>query len=260
VAPVIARKLAFSLFFNPFRFKEPERHRQFRETAEHFEAIIDNKKVQYYKWGTDGPPVIFVHGWSGRASQFHKFVPAFVNAGYQAFAFDGPAHGLSEGKSTDLLQFNKAIEYLLTITGPAHFIGHSFGGVAGVYAMSNGIKLHSIITIGSPTVSDYIVQEFCRRINASEQSGVHFNRYIERRYGRPFKSASIIEMTSNLDPMPFLMIHDEEDSEVPIRHAEENITRNPWVLLSRTQGLGHYKVLTSPKVLELCLNFITDHT
>ncbi len=69
--------------------------------------------------------------------------------------------------------------------------------------MSNGIKLNSKITIGSPTVSDYIVKEFCRRINASEQSGVHFNRYIERRYGRPFKSASIVEMTANLEAMPF---------------------------------------------------------
>jgi pimeloyl-ACP methyl ester carboxylesterase len=260
ISPFLAKKLAIRLFFSPLRFSEPERHRKFRETGKQMETQIGGKKVIYYLWGETGKPVIFAHGWMGRATQFQKFIIRFQEAGFLPIAFDGPAHGLSEGKSTDLHEFAETIGYLTQEFGPSHYVGHSFGGVAGVFAKSHGHELLSLITIGSPTVGEYIVEEFCNRINASEKIGNHFHNYVLEKYGRPFSAASIKEMASKMEAFPFLMIHDVEDEEVPLRHAEENQLRNPWIELEKTNGLGHYKILKNKDVVEVALNFITNVT
>ena len=258
ISPYLAKKLAIRLFFSPLRLPEPTKHRTFRETGKRMETMIRGKKVACYSWGESGEAVIFVHGWMGRASQFQKFIPRFVEAGYRAIAFDGPAHVQSEGKSTDLYEFSDTIGYLISEFGPSHFVGHSFGGVAGVFAKREGHDLKSLVTIGSPTVSEYIVEEFCNRINASEKIGSHFHDHVKIKYGRPFSDASITGMSSKLEPFPFLMIHDMADDEVPIKHAEENLNRNPWIKLQTTEDLGHYKILKSKTVVEMTLDFITN--
>ena len=258
ISPFLANRIATWLFFSPIRPKEPKKHHEFRKTAITKSAEIRGKTVYYYQWGEGDQTVIFSHGWMGRATQFQKFVPYFTEAGYKVVAFDGPAHGQSEGRSTDLYEFSDTISHILSEEGPSHFVGHSFGGVAGVFAQNEGHHLKSITTIGSPTVSEYIIQEFCDRINVSNKVGQYFQSYVIKKYGRPFSEASIIEMTSRIEPLPFLMIHDEDDDEVPVKHAEENIRRNPWLKLEKTTGLGHYKILKSKSVIELTLNFITN--
>jgi pimeloyl-ACP methyl ester carboxylesterase len=96
-APSLANKYFIYIFFTPFHYREPEKEREFLKTAKQFRITSDNKAVQCYRWGDKGPRIMLIHGWAGRTGQFRKIIPALLDAGFQVVAFDGPAHGKSEG-------------------------------------------------------------------------------------------------------------------------------------------------------------------
>ena len=56
-----------------------------------------------------GPRVLLVHGWEGRGVNLGKFIAPLVDAGYQAIALDGPAHGESPGKTMDPVHFAQGV-------------------------------------------------------------------------------------------------------------------------------------------------------
>jgi hypothetical protein len=55
-----------------------------------------------------------------------------------------------------------------------------------------------------------------------------------------------------------LVVHDEDDKEVPLAHARALAASWPSAHLMVTQGLGHRRVLREPAVVEKVLGFLTD--
>jgi alpha-beta hydrolase superfamily lysophospholipase len=82
------------------------------------EIVANGLKIQTYRWGDSTKPyVLMMHGWAGRATQFRKFIPELVAAGYQVVGFDGPAHGKSSGKRTTILEFETALKMVISRVG-----------------------------------------------------------------------------------------------------------------------------------------------
>jgi pimeloyl-ACP methyl ester carboxylesterase len=81
-----------------------------------------------YSWG-EGPTVLLVHGWSGRASQLARYAAPLVARGYRAVAVDGPGHGRSDGWFTNLPQMADALMAVQAQEGPfAGVLAHSVKG------------------------------------------------------------------------------------------------------------------------------------
>ncbi len=58
--------------------------------------------------------------------------------GMMIISFDGPAHGLSKGKTTTPKEFIETIEFLSSTYGPFEAaIGHSFGSISLLKSVSN---------------------------------------------------------------------------------------------------------------------------
>ena len=260
IAPILAYRYFIRLFFTPLRYPIPEKEKEIAEQAEQFSFVVNSKKIQVYKWGK-GPIVVFVHGWAGRATQFRKFIEHFTANGFQAVAFDGPAHGQSEGSKTDLIEFKEVLEELFKQlpSEPKSVITHSFGGVATLYSIMNGIPITRLINISSPTIADEIINTYLRTINGTKKTGDYFKEYIKKTNGKPFDEFSSLYFIQHLSqPLNLLLIHDEEDKEAIIRHSEELIKVFPAARLIRTKGLGHTRILKDDTVIETCLRFIAS--
>jgi len=255
----LTSSLAFKLFLTPIRFKETEKQQAIRLQAEVIPLWNRGKKIAAYRWGTGETKILLAHGWSGRASQFWKFISELKSSDFTVYALDGPAHGESEGKSTDLIEYAEAINKLRASVGNVHFVGHSFGGIAGVYSMTTGKEYKSFTTIGSPTFAEFILEEYCKRINVTSKVGEVLARKIMQRYGRPLEDASISKMLIPFKPFPYLLIHDHSDTEVPFRHAVKCCELNSWIQLEATEGLGHFKILKSKKIIQMVRDFILSH-
>jgi esterase/lipase len=258
IAPPVAYNIAWNLFFSPIRFKRPTRENQAFETAKISATIVNDKEVKIYEWGIKGNPVaVMIHGWSGRATQFFKFIDPLVKEGYHVVAFDAPAHGLSEGKSTNIKEFYETLTHIKNTIGNIKVgIGHSFGGVSLLYAKKEGLNLDTIIMIGSPTVGEDILSAFRKKINASYRTSLALRKMVVRKFDLDFEEITACELAKKIIIKNHLIIHDKDDLEVPFQNAHSLKSVSPSASLILTTGLGHTRIIRDNMVVERTLNFI----
>jgi pimeloyl-ACP methyl ester carboxylesterase len=256
-APSLAHRYFVKLFFTPFRFSVPEKEKQAETFSEKFFVLAAGKKIQCYTWGS-GPPVVVIHGWGGRATQFRRFIKPLTTAGYQVVGFDGPAHGNSEGKRTNIVEFEEVLLKIYEKVGqPVGILAHSFGGSVALFAAMKGLIIPKLINIASPTIGDEIINTYLRAINGSESTRDYFKKYTQKKYGKPFDEFTSSYFSQHLPrPVAVLLVHDESDKEVIIEHAERFIKLYPTAKLIKTKGLGHTRILKDDQVIRACVTFI----
>lgn len=255
--PSLAHRFFITIFFSPLNYAVPEKEKEIERKAEKFRVECGGRKIQCYSWG-EGPVVLLVHGWAGRATQFRKIIPALVRENYRVVGFDGPAHGRSQGRSTNIVEFEQVLKCIYERTGvPEGIIAHSFGGGAVLFAAMNGLPVTRLINIASPTIGDEIISTYLRTINASASTARFFKSYILESTGKTFDEFTALHFIKNLKTdIRLLLIHDEHDAEVALTHALELMKAYPQATLYKTQGLGHTRILRDEGVIAKCLSFL----
>jgi pimeloyl-ACP methyl ester carboxylesterase len=246
------------LFFTPLKYRTPEKELKAATFAEKFTIDIEGMKVQCYRWGKSEKTILFVHGWAGRATQFRRFFKPFLAAGYQCVGFDGPAHGLSEGKSVTIKEFADAMKKIAAQVGiPEAVIAHSFGGGASLFAAVEGFPMKKLITIASPTIGDEIIHTYMTTLGATESTRKAFKEAVIKRYGKPFEEYTALRLIHQLPhPINLMMVSDTDDREVPVNHAHAMKKEYPAVQLHITSGLGHNRILKDNGVINYILQYI----
>lgn len=262
ISPHLAARFFTYLFFTPIAYTVPGKEKKAESFAKKFTLLVDDRKIQCYQWGSSTQTIIVLHGWAGRATQFRRFIKPFITAGYQVIGFDGPAHGQSQGRSTDLDQFKNVIEALVAQTGHvAAIVAHSFGGVAALYAMANNLPVKTLVNIASPTIGDDIIRTYRRATGASEKTAAAFKAYVVRKSGKSFDDFSAIEIIRHVPPtLNLLLVHDKNDREVGIHHPYELLKRFPQGQLYPTEGLGHTRILKDNTVIKAIVTFVALHS
>jgi pimeloyl-ACP methyl ester carboxylesterase len=209
-----------------------------------------------YEYGKSDKKVLLVHGWSGRGTQLFKIADALLKEGYATVSFDAPAHGKSPGNSSIMLEFIASVFELEKLYGPFEVaIGHSLGGMAVLNATKSGFKTNKIVVIGSGDIVQDIMDDFIKKLQLKPQISLKLRDYFETKYKEglvnysSFKAAEAIEK-------PILVVHDENDYEVPVK-AGINIhqhVKNGELML--TKGLGHRKILGDANVIHKIIEFI----
>lgn len=259
--PALAHRYFIHIFFTPLNYRQPEKEKEIISTAKKFDVVVNKKRVQCYHWGDTGKKVMLIHGWAGRAGQFRSMVPVFVDAGFQIFAFDGPAHGASEGRQTNIMEFGSVMQQLIDQEGEfVAAIGHSFGGIAALYAISHGLNIRRLITISSPTLPSQVIRNFRNAINASEKVEGAIDVYLRKRYNKGFEdlSGGIHSVKNFPNPVALFLIQDENDPEVGVENALEMKKVYPTAEILITKGLGHTRILRDDAVINRCVEFVTS--
>jgi pimeloyl-ACP methyl ester carboxylesterase len=254
--PRLAHRFFVTIFFSPLNYSVPEKEKAIAKQAEKFLLETGGRKIQCYSWG-NGPLVLLVHGWAGRATQFRKIILALVAENFQVVGFDGPAHGRSQGRSTNITEFEIVLKQIYGKVGvPECIIAHSFGGGAVLFAAMNGLPVRKLINIASPTIGDEIIKTYLTRINGSPATGEFFRSYILRTTGKPFDEFTALHFIRKIrQDFALLLVHDEDDQDVPISQARELISVFPKAVLFSTRGLGHTRILRDEQVINECVSF-----
>jgi pimeloyl-ACP methyl ester carboxylesterase len=262
LVPTLANRFFAYLFFTPIGYPTPDKELKSENFAEKFILPVDGMRIQCYRWGRGPKTVLVVHGWAGRATQFRRFVKPFLKEGYQVVGFDGPAHGKSTGRSTHLNEFLKVIQELTRRFNPINgIIAHSFGGVASLYAIAEGLPVRNLVTIASPTIADEIINTYLKALGGSAKTGKAFKEFVIRKYGKPFEEYSSQVFIKRV-PADFnlLLVHDEDDHEVSMDHPYALIKIFPKAQLHKTSGLGHTRILRDNEVIREVVTFIRSHS
>ena len=217
--------------------------------------------IAVYEWGASGGEVVVLaHGWDGRASQFATLVRELVGDGYRVVAFDAPAHGDSVGRGTYLLDWVHALHAVQERHGRfAAVVGHSFGGLATLVAVSQGVAAHRVVTVAAPADADHLLTQFRAMLGFDARTAAELRTLFARRYfpggDDPFATLSPLR-----HPLPrssrLLLVHDETDPVVPFTESARIAAAHPEAQLLVTRGLGHSRILRSDPFLDAVQEFL----
>lgn len=255
----LALYYVLKLFLTPIRFPIPKREIAVRKEAVKHTIPLHKKEAQLFEWGVGDKRVIMMHGWSGRASQFFRLTEKLVDEGYHVFSVEGPAHGDSPFHKTDMLEFIQALEWTIRHHGPFDTaIGHSLGGMAlfNVHGRGSGVFKH-IITIGTPANVRAVINQFCEAVNASSKVAAGLVHNIEKNYGLTVDEVSTDTLAAIWNPGG-LIFNDKQDKDVSISFAYELAKVWSKAELVVSDGLGHRRILSDPKVHRRILQLLNS--
>jgi pimeloyl-ACP methyl ester carboxylesterase len=256
ISPPLAGRWVYRLWFQPLRYPEPKQEQAWRASATPIAILHRGKPLAVESWGT-GPTVLMVHGWNGRGAQLGAFAPALVKAGYRVVSFDTPAHGRSPGRATNLPEISEALQEVACACGPLHaIIGHSFGVACTLYALQQGLKVDRIAAISPPHNVRGLTQKFFTALDIATPVQEIFNRKFEKNFGADLWEKFSPEVLARQTSVPGLIIHDQDDRDVPIQEGEAVAQAWPGAQFVRTTGLGHRRILRDPEVIARVTTFI----
>ena len=261
IFPQKAGEIAYNLFTQPRMRAVHRKSDDLIESARMGEMLYGKYVLKTYEWGRGDRTILLVHGWESRGTALRSFVPGLVAAGYRVVALDGPAHGNSGGTHTTFVEFAGAVRAVVNQLGDVDsIITHSFGGATTVFALSHldkSIALEKLVLIGVPSNTKQVVDKAMAFMNVPPVAKQQFMNILMRKANtRSFNLVNAEENLGNTNVKSILIVHDKFDKSVPFESAERMVERWDQVNMIVTQGMGHYKVMKHPKVVEMVVDFV----
>ncbi len=222
----------------------------------------------------EGSPntIILLHGFAGSMDPDLKYVPAFIQAGYNVLMFDFRAHGRSHGIRTSLgaLEVNDVI-------GAIHFakscnswsiglMGFSMGGRAALLAAAQHPGIQAVISDGGPLrLSTAVSMDLRRRKVPDNLSPILAFMILLgasiRLFANLFHNDPLV-LGGKIAPTPVLLIHGDKDPYTRNNELNKLMAKSKGNLqLWRVPGAKHREIdLADPELyLHNVINFFNQH-
>lgn len=254
----LAMKFASKLFTRPMKYKIPKREVEMDKNSVQQSLVLDSikKEIVIYNYGQGTKKVLLVHGWSGRGTQLVKIADEMLKLGYSTISFDAPGHGKASGKSSNMTEFIAAILEMQDKFGPFEYaIGHSLGGMSILNSIKRGLKVKKAVIVGSGDIVEDIMNDFIEKLGMNIAISKKMKASFEKKIGETMDSYSAYIAAREVK-IPVLVIHDNDDADVPVKAAHnihENLKDSELLI---TNGLGHRKILGDAKVIKKIVAFL----
>lgn len=253
-----AAEKAFELFCTPLNKSISKKE---LKNAEATSFKLNTKTIRGYQWNSEGiKTLLILHGFGSAAYKFERYVNPAVKKGYRVLAFDAPAHGLSDGKTTDAVEYSETILKIIEQYGTVHsFIGHSFGGIGLSLALENieDAETKKVVFIAPATETTTAISKAFELLKiTNNEVREEIDKLIFEKGGKPTEWYSIRRILKNIHPQ-ILWIHDEGDDITPLSDAlkvkEDNHNNINFVI---TKGLSHQRIYHDAEVRKQVIDFL----
>lgn len=274
LASAVAGDAAFRVFCTPsISERRAPNHRQLAERAryhlrnaqwERIETPVGEVQTYVFEPDRQIAPgiVLIVHGWTGESSFMTAIAEAIRRNGFRVGLFDLPAHGLSSGRSTNLIDCARATVSVGEQLGPVHaLVTHSFGGLIALVAaeghapMPGKLATKHIALVASPNHLSDVTDHFARHWGLNDAGRRAFEHRLERLGGRTLDCFAAVKLLP-ASGLCGLVIHAPDDVDVPFRCAEEIVAAVPDMELHSFNGLGHRNILFASPVARTVTSYL----
>lgn len=213
-------------------------------------------RAQLAIWQGGDEAALFVHGWSGRATQMLPFIDALDASRYTRYALILPGHGPQADGPAHVGDFIAAIGLALDFIGRplSVALGHSMGAGALAHVAAQDNRIERLVLIAGPAEFRGLVNNFAGFLHLGERARFQLLQKMAARVGIGFDSLNIARLGGQIGG-PVLLIHDTCDKEIPFSEALRLQQAMPGATLYQTQGLGHRRVLRDPAVIDAVTAF-----
>jgi pimeloyl-ACP methyl ester carboxylesterase len=209
--------------------------------------------------GGDGPTVLLLHGWAGRAADWRYLAGDLIAAGWRVVVPDLPAHGATDGETTDVFALARAAASVLRREQPDVVITHSLGFPVTLRAFEEGARFPATVVALAPgrRASDAL-DEFARRAKLGGRLAGALRRANQERYGADvFDVLDVDRVVPQLSTRG-LVIHDTDDTDVALEHGRHIAADWPDAELVVTTGLGHRRILRDEHVRDVVVTALAS--
>jgi len=204
--------------------------------------------------------ILICHGFDSSSYRFAKYVPSFLKAGFQVFAFDAPGHGFSDGKTVNAFVYRNIILEIETLFGPFDGImAHSLGALAAALAaekLNNPDK--KIVLIAPATEVRTIFKHFFTTVPLTKKTKAAFDDLVYENSGHKTEWFSVARAVQNV-PSSILWIHDTDDKMCPYEDTlpirQKQLSNLQFIT---TKGLGHTRIYISREIHNTIINFFVE--
>lgn len=256
IAPRRAGRLGFELFCYPFRTKINSFQREFLESADRFTIPSKGEVIQAYRWGNGPKNILFLHGWQSHTYRWKRYIESLDKNEYTIYSIDAPAHGLSTGKFMTVPIYCEAIRRMISQIGKIHtVVSHSLGSFTAIYTFYERPDLvpEKLVTMACPGEAREFFDFYQSKLGLTQRClDLTIASFKEEVKQIPdfYSAPSFAEHLT----IPGLIIHDEEDTEAPVKHSKAIHRRWKNTTLYITKGFGHN--LRSNEIIEKTRDFI----
>jgi pimeloyl-ACP methyl ester carboxylesterase len=251
-------------FCTPPRIEETNFDRRAFHAAEARNVSFEERMLKCYSMG-EGKIVLLAHGWGSRASHMALLARSLTSGGFRVVTFDGPAHGNSRrtdvADTSNMFEFGRAVSRVAGEYGPIYaVVGHSLGALAAAFAMAGTGRLsdyrfsaEKLVLISAPEDLSRVLENFCRT-NGMDSTET-LRQSLEGSFGFRVSDYSLSGAVGILHAK-ILVVHDEQDEEIPSSDALNMKKRNEGVELVLTRGFGHGKILICREMFKAVRDFL----
>lgn len=245
LSPEKAAESAFKLFCTPYSTRKtyPEPSAFMHATKITF--TFKGHHIHGFSWKPtvfNGYKLLICHGFDSLSYKFNSYIEPLLNQGFEIYAFDAPAHGLSSGKTINALLYRNLILEVWDKYGPFDgAMAHSFGGVAialAIEKMSDNLPKR-LVLIAPATETTTSVNDFCRHLKISPKLRREMEKLIVNIGGQPISWYSVARVIQSIS-IPTLWVHDKKDKITPyedMKHLTKLGLKHVDFVI--TEGLGH---------------------
>jgi len=255
-----AAQRALQIFSIPWRRTRKQPYGLFLD-AEQLAFDFQGTSVRGFRWQRPGArKATVLHGHESSVLNFEMYIRGLLQKGYEVIAVDAPAHGLSDGKSINVIEYRDFIIHLHEKYGPIQsYIGHSFGGLTIPLAIEK-IKhdeSYRLALIAPATETTTTIAGFFKIIHSdNRRMKDEFEKLIVEMGGQPSAWYSVSRAVKNIKAA-IIWAHDEEDTVTPLADALKVKEKNyPNIKFVITKGLGHTQIYRDEKVIQSIVEFL----
>ena len=255
-----AAQEAFELFITPPTRVKKEPSLVFK-TAEQLSFRFAGKKVYGYRFNHPSQKkLLILHGFESSVINFEKYINPLIKKGYEIIAFDAPAHGRSEGKQINAIDYKNFVLHVMKGYGPiTSFITHSFGGLALSLALEEIRHDESwkVVFIAPATESVTAMDNFFEYLRIDDKEvKQEFEAIITEVNQKPLSWYSVSRAAENIKAQ-VLFLQDRQDNQTPLKDVDVIINKGyPNFHFIISDGLGHSKIYRDAATVQAIIDFL----
>lgn len=220
----------------------------------------DSARNVAWSWG-QGPTVVFVHGWNGRAAQLAPLAEGVSTLGFRCVAIDVTGHGDSQGTRTGWRHFIDDVAALsAALDDEIHaYVGHSAGGLAMMAARAiKGIRARRYVCVSAPSHPFPPIRAVRERLDPSPRLVSAYQDDIARQFDADWPQLESGHAFAGAGS-DLLLFYDQADRFVD--HAEGDRIQ-AWcrgARLIKSSGHGHTRVLAAAELEQAVGSFLAGN-
>jgi pimeloyl-ACP methyl ester carboxylesterase len=247
------------LFSTPRKTVVRAKEIEFLESAKKSFIDTNEYKIAIYEWGKGNEYAILCHGWESNAGSLGAMVKPLIKKGFRVIAFDGPAHGKSNGTQASLIKFKETLSQLIIEFGvPKIAIGHSLGANAIMLAASEAdLNIEKTILIAPVNKVSKVFFEFKDMINIPDRLFKGLLNLLESETGYLLRDLNFEDIAPKTSLKNVLILHDVDDQITPEDHSIDIAKKWNSAKYIAIKGSGHYRILWNESTLNEVRSFLS---